>query len=116
LMFIIGLELRPQRLWEMRKSIFVMGSLQVTLCGVLLACIVFFALRNLGIAEQDAYKSIELFRDYDEKLLAQQQSIYNDEQKVYETHRNALAELEHLFESDTQQMHMMSVTGTDQQV
>ena len=62
----------------------------------------YFALRNLGIAEQDAYKSIELFLDYDEKLLAQQQSIYNDEQKVYETHRNALAELEHLFESDTQ--------------
>ena len=62
----------------------------------------YFALRNLGIAEQDAYKSIELFRDYDEKLLAQQQSIYNDEQKVYETHHNALAELEHLFESDTQ--------------
>lgn len=62
----------------------------------------YFALRNLGIAKQDAYKSIELFRDYDEKLLAQQQSIYNDEQKVYETHRNALAELEHLFESDTQ--------------
>lgn len=62
----------------------------------------YFALRNLGIAEADAYKSIELFRDYDEKLLAQQQSIYNDEQKVYETHRNALAELEHLFESDTQ--------------
>ena len=46
LMFIIGLELRPQRLWEMRKSIFVMGSLQVTLCGVLLACIVFFALQQ----------------------------------------------------------------------
>ena len=62
----------------------------------------YFALRNLGIAEQDAYKSMKLFRDYDEKLLAQQQSIYNDEQKVYETHRNALAELEHLFESDTQ--------------
>ncbi len=53
----------------------------------------YFALRDLGIAEPDAYKSIELFRDYDEKLLAQQQSIYNDEQKVYETHRNALAEL-----------------------
>ncbi len=45
-MFIIGLELRPQRLWEMRKSIFVMGSLQVMLCGVLLACIVFFALQQ----------------------------------------------------------------------
>lgn len=57
---------------------------------------------DLGISDEDAYKSIELFRDYDEKLLAQQQQIYTDEQKIYETHRNALAELEHLFESDAQ--------------
>ncbi|KAB0654603.1 glutathione-regulated potassium-efflux system protein KefB [Acinetobacter bohemicus] len=60
------------------------------------------ALRELDISEEDAYKSIELFRDYDEKLLIQQQRIYTDEQKIYETHRNALAELEHLFESDAQ--------------
>lgn len=59
-------------------------------------------LRDVGVSEDDAYKSIELFRDYDEQLLAQQQRIYTDEQKVYETHRNALAELEHLFESDAQ--------------
>ncbi|MEX5539019.1 potassium:proton antiporter, partial [Pseudomonas syringae] len=52
------------------------------------------ALRELGIEDQEAYAKIELFRDYDEKLLAEQQSIYNDEQKVFETHRNALAELE----------------------
>lgn len=64
------------------------------------------ALRDLGINEKDAYKSIELFRDYDEQLLAQQQHIYTDEQKVYETHRNALAELEHLFESDAQNREM----------
>ncbi|WP_180101498.1 monovalent cation:proton antiporter-2 (CPA2) family protein [Acinetobacter sp. YH12126] len=57
---------------------------------------------DLGISDGDAYKSIELFRDYDEKLLTQQQQIYTDEQKIYETHRNALAELEHLFESDAQ--------------
>jgi len=60
------------------------------------------ALRALDISEEDAYKSIELFRDYDEKLLIQQQRVYTDEQKMYETHRNALAELEHLFESDAQ--------------
>lgn len=59
-------------------------------------------LRDAGINEDDAYKSIELFRDYDEKLLEQQQHIYTDEQKIYETHRNALAELEHLFASDAQ--------------
>lgn len=51
------------------------------------------ALCELGIPEQQAYDNIELFRDYDEKLLTQQQNIYNDEQKVFETHRNALAEL-----------------------
>ena len=60
------------------------------------------ALRELDISEEDANKSIELFRDYDEKLLLQQQRVYTDEQKIYETHRNALAELEHLFESDAQ--------------
>ena len=59
-------------------------------------------LRDVGVSEDDAYKSIELFRNFDEALLSQQQHIYTDEQKVYETHRNALAELEHLFESDTQ--------------
>ncbi len=36
LMFLIGLELRPQRLWEMRDSIFVMGSLQVVITGIIL--------------------------------------------------------------------------------
>ena len=69
------------------------------------------ALRDQGIAEEDAYKSIELFRSYDEKLLAQQQNIYTDEQKIYETHRNALAELEHLFENDAQVRE--SPTGVD---
>lgn len=40
LMFVIGLELRPQRLWELRRSIFMMGTLQVCITGsVLLALI-----------------------------------------------------------------------------
>lgn len=62
----------------------------------------YHALCGLGVSEADALKSVELFRDYDEKLLARQQRVYTDEQKMYETHRNALAELEHLFESDAQ--------------
>ncbi|WP_180164726.1 monovalent cation:proton antiporter-2 (CPA2) family protein [Acinetobacter sp. YH12049] len=68
---------------------------------------------DLGFSDEDAYKSIELFRDYDEKLLTQQQQIYTDEQKIYETHRNALAELEHLFESDAQALE--KPTGVDLQ-
>ena len=49
LMFIIGLELRPQRLWSMRQSIFGMGSLQVGLTGMCLALLSFVALQQ-GIA------------------------------------------------------------------
>ena len=35
-LFIIGLEMHPERLWAMRKAIFGRGFLQVGLCGVLL--------------------------------------------------------------------------------
>ena len=57
---------------------------------------------ELGVSKTDAYNSIELFRNYDEELLSRQQHIYADEQKVFESYKNFLSELEHLFESDTQ--------------
>ena len=60
------------------------------------------ALCDLGISEEDAHKSIKLFSDYDEQMLAQQQQVNTNEQKVYESYRNTLAELEHLFERDTE--------------
>ena len=59
------------------------------------------ALCLLDVPEQEAHDSIELFRDYDEKLIAEQQRIYTDEQKVYESYRNFIGELEHIFESDS---------------
>lgn len=37
LLFLIGLELRPQRLWVMRRSVFGLGAAQVVLCGAGLA-------------------------------------------------------------------------------
>jgi glutathione-regulated potassium-efflux system protein KefB len=39
LLFVIGLELRPRRLWAMRSAIFGLGSVQVAVTGVLLAAI-----------------------------------------------------------------------------
>ncbi|MDN6275337.1 monovalent cation:proton antiporter-2 (CPA2) family protein [Psychrobacter sp.] len=46
LLFIIGLELQPSRLWALRRSIFVLGGLQVGLTGILLMWILhqFFSL------------------------------------------------------------------------
>ncbi len=36
-LFIIGLEMQPQRLWSLRREIFGLGLVQVTLCGALVA-------------------------------------------------------------------------------
>lgn len=40
LMFLIGLELRPQRLWQLRQSIFIFGSLQMLITGSILMLLI----------------------------------------------------------------------------
>jgi monovalent cation:proton antiporter-2 (CPA2) family protein len=42
LLFIVGLELQPSRLWRLRKDIFGLGLAQVTLCGFAIAAILYF--------------------------------------------------------------------------
>ena len=44
LLFIVGLELQPSRLWRMRKDIFGLGLAQVVLCGVAISGLLYFAL------------------------------------------------------------------------
>ena len=45
LLFIVGLELQPQRLWRLRKDIFGLGLAQVVLCGIALSMFIHFALQ-----------------------------------------------------------------------
>lgn len=40
LLFIVGLELAPRRLWRMRHEIFGLGFLQVTLCGLAVSAVI----------------------------------------------------------------------------
>ncbi|WP_179998833.1 monovalent cation:proton antiporter-2 (CPA2) family protein [Acinetobacter sp. YH12239] len=68
----------------------------------------FRTLTALGLSQEHAQHSIEIFRDYDERLLAEQQRIYTDDQKVFESYRNFLAELEQIFENDAQQHQPLS--------
>jgi glutathione-regulated potassium-efflux system protein KefB len=44
LLFIVGLELQPSRLWRLRTDIFGLGFAQVALCGLAIAAILYFAL------------------------------------------------------------------------
>jgi glutathione-regulated potassium-efflux system protein KefB len=51
LLFIVGLELQPRRLWHLRRDIFGLGLLQVVLCGLVLSGFLYFA---LGISPEAA--------------------------------------------------------------
>ncbi|KMS55316.1 sodium/hydrogen exchanger [Novosphingobium barchaimii LL02] len=42
LLFIVGLELAPPRLWRMRHEIFGLGLLQVALCGMAVTAVIYF--------------------------------------------------------------------------
>ncbi len=50
LLFIIGLELKPSRLWEMRKDIFGLGAVQVIACGAALTAIIYASGRPWQVA------------------------------------------------------------------
>ena len=45
LLFLVGLELNPTRLWRLRKDIFGLGLMQVLVCGFALAALIHFVLR-----------------------------------------------------------------------
>ena len=44
LLFLVGLELSPSRLWVMRRDILLFGPLQVALCGLAMFAIIYFVL------------------------------------------------------------------------
>jgi monovalent cation:proton antiporter-2 (CPA2) family protein len=44
LLFLVGLELNPSRLWRLRKDIFGLGLIQVVLCGLALSALIYFVL------------------------------------------------------------------------
>lgn len=54
MLFIIGLELSPKRLWAMRNEVFLLGSLQMLACGLLLGVVFGAALRHLAGMEWQA--------------------------------------------------------------
>ena len=43
LLFVVGLELDPKRLWRMKTAIFGLGSVQVVLCGLAVTAVIYFA-------------------------------------------------------------------------
>ncbi|MDJ0613424.1 MAG: monovalent cation:proton antiporter-2 (CPA2) family protein [Rhizobiaceae bacterium] len=50
LLFIVGLEMNPSRLWSMRRDILGLGSTQVFLCGIALTLFAWFITGNWNLA------------------------------------------------------------------
>lgn len=57
-------------------------------------------LQGLGLGEEQIEARLRRFREHDEQVLREQHKVYKDEVAVFQTARQARAELETLFESD----------------
>ena len=59
-------------------------------------------LQGLGLDEDDARRTVNAFRERDEKTLLLQQDIYDDEKKLIQSAKQAALELQQLFEDDAE--------------
>ena len=50
LLFIVGLEMKPSRLWSMKRDILGLGSAQVISCGIILSLLAWFIAPNTNMA------------------------------------------------------------------
>jgi glutathione-regulated potassium-efflux system protein KefB len=55
---------------------------------------------GLGLTPAQAAERVERFRRHDERMLEAQQAVYDDETKLVQSAKEAMAELEQLFEAD----------------
>ena len=58
-------------------------------------------LLGLGIDEEKAHGTIDMFKKHDEKTLLAQHAVYHDETKLIQSTKEAARELQGIFESDT---------------
>ena len=60
-------------------------------------------LRGLDLGEEEAARTVRVFRERDEKALILQRDIYEDESKLIQNSKEIAAELQSLFEEDTEE-------------
>jgi len=58
-------------------------------------------LGGLGVSEKESRQTMAIFRRHDEETLKRQFAVFRDEDRLIQTSREAVAELESLFEADT---------------
>jgi glutathione-regulated potassium-efflux system protein KefB len=59
-------------------------------------------LEALGLSHELAADRVERFHRYDEELLKKQALVYDDETKLMQSTRDALRDLQQLFDADAQ--------------
>ena len=106
LLFVIGLELQPTRLWVMRQLVFGLGTAQVAVCALQFPQLRIFARarnRQHAFALMDAGVTAVIRETYASSL---EMAVKEDEEKFRATTLAAAQQLEKLFQADR------SATGT----
>ena len=62
-------------------------------------------LLQTGIGSQEARNTISTFRAHDERTMLRQHAVYHDESQLIQTSREAVQELQDIFESDRESQH-----------
>ncbi|MCB1053139.1 MAG: monovalent cation:proton antiporter-2 (CPA2) family protein, partial [Acidobacteria bacterium] len=84
LLFVIGLELQPRRLWELRRAVFGLGGAQVGLTGSLLMLVAFFCgvgfknalVAGLGLALSSTAFALQLLAEKNQLSTAHGRSAF----------------------------------------
>ncbi|MFN7455380.1 MAG: hypothetical protein ACK5RO_12050 [Pseudobdellovibrionaceae bacterium] len=58
-------------------------------------------LNGLGLSEQESKLTVDRFRKHDLEFLARQHAVYQDEAQIIQTAKQAMSDLETLFEIDS---------------
>ncbi len=79
LLFVIGIELKPSRLWRMRRMVFGLGTLQVAITGTLIALGAYFLLGTSAPAAVVIGPALALSSTaFVIQLLAEKKSLYSE--------------------------------------
>ena len=96
LLFIIGLELQPSRLWALRRAVFGLGGAQVAVTGALITG----AAMVLGLPAGQASRLVRTFRDHDVRRLHDDHASHGDEERMRYLAMESARELEAIFVAD----------------
>lgn len=104
MLFLIGMELRPSRLWKMRRALLGLGGSQVILTMLALGGVALVA-GLLGVPAERAQRAAQIFREHDAASMVEMEGLREDQAAYISTARQHIQNLENVLRADLTQSH-----------